>query len=350
MRNLLYSIYLYKVKYIAIFALIVSFYSNAQNSFYNFYEKNNVPQNDFDSLIENYDLDYSKNKNWAFRSDYDDMEKLLPKNLKDTFTENFQVNVFYIHPTTLYSSNRWNSDTSSFGKDPIIKLGLENQASCFAGIANIYAPNYRQMHIYSYVDTVNGYKAYDLAFKDVLQSFKYFLNNINNNNFFILVGHSQGTNHAVRLINEFIQYDNDISSKLLLSYLIGMDVKKKFSFIPPCQSSDDLFCFLSWRTFLKGVYPENWDYGNHVSSINPINWTIDSNISYHDEHEGILLPNRFLLFKNTLSASNHKGLLWLERPKNILLRLYPSRNYHPGDYNLYWKNIRDNFINRMNQL
>ena len=86
MRNLLYNIYLYKVKYISIFALIVSFYSNAQNSFYNFYEKNNVPQNDFDSLIENYDLDYSKNKNWAFRSDYDDMEKLLPKNLKDTLT------------------------------------------------------------------------------------------------------------------------------------------------------------------------------------------------------------------------------------------------------------------------
>ena len=51
-------------------------------------------------------------------------------------------------------------------------------------------------YIYSYIDTVNGYKAYDLAFKDVLQSFKYFLNNINNNNFFILVGHSQGTNHA----------------------------------------------------------------------------------------------------------------------------------------------------------
>ena len=153
-----------------------------------------------------------------------------------------------------------------------------------------------------------------------------------------------------RLINEFIQYDNDISSKLLLSYLIGMDVKKNFSFIPPCQSSDDIFCFLSWRTFLKGIYPDNWDYGNHIASINPINWTVDSNISIHDDHEGILLPNRFLLFKNTLTTRNHKGLLWLDRSKNILLRLYPSSNYHPGDYNLYWKNIRNNFINRMNQL
>ena len=75
------------------------------------------------------------------------MEKLLPKNLKDTLTENFQVNVFYIHPTTLYSSNRWNSDTSSFGKDPIIKLGLENQA-LFVLVTNIYAPNYRQIYIF----------------------------------------------------------------------------------------------------------------------------------------------------------------------------------------------------------
>ena len=32
---------------------------------------------------------------------------------------------------------------------------------------------------------------YDLAFNDVLQSFKYFINNINNDSFFILVGHSQ---------------------------------------------------------------------------------------------------------------------------------------------------------------
>ena len=62
MRNLLYNIYLDKVKYISIFTLIVSFYSNFKIHFINFYEKNNVPQYDFDSLIENYDLDYSKNK------------------------------------------------------------------------------------------------------------------------------------------------------------------------------------------------------------------------------------------------------------------------------------------------
>ena len=51
--------------------------------------------------------------------------------------------------------------------------------------------------------------------KELIDSFNYNdellefpVNNINNDSFFILVGHSQGTNHAVRLINEFIQYDN----------------------------------------------------------------------------------------------------------------------------------------------
>ena len=106
------------------------------------------------------------------------------------------------------------------------------------------------------------------------------------------------------------------------------------------------FCL---RTF-KGVYPDNWDYGNYVSSINPINWTSDTTVSNIYDHDGILLPNKYLVFKNTLTVGNHKGLLWLDRSKNILLRLYPSKNYHPGDYNVYWMNIRNNFINRMMQL
>mgnify|MGYP001195280444 CR=1 FL=1 len=65
------------------------------------------------------------------------------------------------------------------------KLCLENQASVFAGICNIYAPYYRQMHIYGYTDTLNGYPAFHLAYNDVLEAFKYFITHINNENKFI---------------------------------------------------------------------------------------------------------------------------------------------------------------------
>ena len=59
------------------------------------------------------------------------------------------------------------------------------------------------MHIHSYTDTVNGYKAYDLAYNDILNAFKYFISNIKTDNY-IIASHSQGTNHAKRLINEYI--------------------------------------------------------------------------------------------------------------------------------------------------
>ena len=65
------------------------------------------------------------------------------------------------------------------------------------------------MHIHSYTDTVNGYKAYDLAYNDILNAFKYFISNIKTDNY-IIASHSQGTNHAKRLISEYISKNDDI--------------------------------------------------------------------------------------------------------------------------------------------
>tara|TARA_B100000902_G_scaffold63329_2_gene70153 strand:- start:4456 stop:5436 length:981 start_codon:yes stop_codon:yes gene_type:complete len=308
-------------------------------------KENSCPSSDFQENKNDFQLDYSELNNWAFRDDYNNYQDLLPKKIEKE--ENIEINVFFIHPTTLYDSDNWNSDTSSFNDDQGIQLSLENQASCFAGIGSIYAPHYRQMHIHSYTDTINGFKAYNLAYNDVLQAFRYFIKEINNNQYFIIAAHSQGTNHAMRLISEYISKDKLLSKKLILSYLIGMNVKKDFSSVPPCSGPTDLYCFLSWRTFLESTYPNNWEYGNHISSINPISWSIDTISSDKKLHNGILLPNKMLSFKETLSVYNHKGLIWLKKSNNILLNLYPSSNYHPGDYNLYWMNIRKNLKLRL---
>ena len=328
-----------------IFVILLSFGCSIHTTKSILVKENRNPSDDFSEEVNKFQLDYSKLKNWAFRDDYNSFQDLLPKKIKPY--ENREINIFFIHPTTLYSSDRWNSDTSSFNKDKVIQLTLENQASCFAGIGNIYAPNYRQMHIHSYIDTINGYKAFDLAYNDILQAFIYFINEINNNKDFIIASHSQGTNHAMRLITKHISMDQTLSNKLILSYLIGMDVKKDFSIIPPCSSDTDLNCFLSWRTFSEYYYPNDWDYGDHIASINPITWKNDTISNNKKLHNGILLPNKILLFKKSISIYNHKGLLWLKKPNNIILNLYPSKNYHPGDYNLYWMNIRNNLKLRL---
>ena len=87
---------------------------------------------------------------------------------------------------------------ATFLNNTIIDLCLENQASVFAGITDLYVPHYREMHIYSYTDTINGMKAFNVAYNDIETSFKYFLKNKKTDKF-IIASHSQGTNHAKNL-------------------------------------------------------------------------------------------------------------------------------------------------------
>ena len=309
----------------------------------------NIPNKAFNESINNYPLDYSMAKNWMFYADKDDPEKLLPKNYNYQEDSIHDVSVFYIHPTTFYDGRSWNADTSFFRDNKLLKLCLENQASVFAGITKLYAPHYREMHIYSYTDTVNGYKAFDVAYQDVLEAFKYFVKE-NPSNPIIIASHSQGTNHAVRLINEYISFNKKLQKRLVLSYLIGMNIEKNELQMEVCKSTYETDCFLSWRSFNESYYPKTWRYGSNISSVNPITFSTDSIRSSKNQHKGILMPNKKIRFKKTITVSNHLGMLWVKLPKNIIFNRFKSNNYHKADYNLYWVNMRENIKQRLSKL
>lgn len=308
-----------------------------------------IPTQEFNKYQVFVDLDYNNSKNWAFRSDFHDYKKLMPKNYKYTNENKYDVSVFYIHPTSLFSSEYWNADTTHFVNNQFIDLCLENQASVFAGLGELYAPHYREMHIYSYSDTVNGLKAFDVAYKDVLLAFKYFFNNLKTDKF-IIVSHSQGTNHAKKLINEYIYNNVKILDKLVLSYLIGMDISKDEMLINLCEHPHQLNCYLSWRSFNHSYYPFDWKYGDNYISINPIDYTSSFLWTAKKLHKGILLPNKKIFFKKSLSVRNEKGLLWVKLPNNIFLNRFKRNSYHNADFNLFWVNMRSNFISRMENL
>ena len=313
---------------------------------YNYELKN--PVDDFDFEKNSFDLDYDDPKNWSFRFDVDDEREILPKNYKTKNEKKIDLSVFYIHPTSLFSSQDWNADTSHFVNNDFIKLCIENQASVFAGITDLYAPHYREMHIHSYTDTVNGYKAYDLAYNDILNAFKYFISNIKTDNY-IIASHSQGTNHAKRLINEYISKNDDIFNRLVLSYLIGMDVSINEIPIEICEHPKQLNCFLNWRSFNHNYYPKNWNYGLNYVSVNPITFSLDFEESIKKDHMGILLPNQKIYFKKSITAINEQGLLWVKVPKNFITKKFISNSYHRADFNLFWVNIRQNLISRFSK-
>ena len=309
----------------------------------------NIPSKDFNDSIKYHPIDYTDTDNWMFYADKDDALKILPKNYKDEKDSLHDVSVFYIHPTTLYDGTSWNADTSFFRNNKLLRLCLENQASVFAGLTKLYAPHYREMHIYSYTDTVNGYKAFDVAYQDVLEAFKYFINE-NPSNPIIIASHSQGTNHAVRLINEYISLNKNLQKRLVLSYLIGMNIEKDELKIEVCKSANETDCFMSWRSFNESYYPKTWRYGSNISSVNPISFSTDSIWSSKDKHMGILMPNQKIRFKKTITATNHFGILWVKFPNNIIFNRFKSDNYHRADYNLYWMNMRENLKQRLSKL
>jgi hypothetical protein len=309
------------------------------------------PSTTFDISLSPSKPSYDSLFYWAFHPQRDHAKQLLPKNYSDTlFDHSPVIDVFYIHPTSYHSGDNWNASLqdSSLNVSRTDYL-LQNQASVFAGLTRLYAPYYRQMHIDSYTDLSNGYPAFHLAYSDVRSAFLQYWKYWNNGRPFIIAGHSQGTNHAERLIKEVILSREKMFKQLKIAYLLGMPITTISDEFMPCEEESQVDCFVSWRSFRSGFYPSN-PIGDSIVSVNPIHWKTNNIQSDYTNHQGILFPNGKLKYPQSLSVKNHQGMLWIERPKGLILRQYKRDDYHVADINLFWLNIRENLRLRLSNL
>ena len=284
---------------------------------------------------------------WAAHPDKFDPSDLLPKNLIDDTLCLDSIDVFFIPPATYTRGDQWNADVNNEKLNrKTNKTALAYQANVFTGMANIYAPIYRQMHSHGYKDNSNGLKAFDVAYKDVENAFKHYLKYYNNGNRIVIAGHSQGTNLAEKLFTDFILLNDSILKKVELAYLIGMPINKLKASYPACDRPNDLNCFLSWRTFSYGFYP-SYKHGDQIPVTNPISWMKNGSQSLYSSHKGVLFRNRKLKNIQSVSAVVNQGLLWVSFESFPMQKLYERNDYHTSDYNLFWMNIRSNFYERM---
>ena len=100
--------------------------------------------------------DYSKSEHWASLPDKVDAADSIPKKsgLKDLQAA-AKADVFFVHPTIFTdepkNQYKWNADVSDIDLSRQIQLStILNQASIFNGACRIYAPYYRQAHLYSF--------------------------------------------------------------------------------------------------------------------------------------------------------------------------------------------------------
>ena len=341
-RNLLFTFFLINV---------TACKTVAYKTYKLFPEAENTPEHNFDINLSGNTPNYSEIDYWVEHPKKEKHYASLPKNYLDSLDkENPNIDAFFIHPTLYLKGTSWNADINDKKLNKEIgNAAIKNQASVFLGIANIYAPHYRQMHIQSYYDLKNGLQAFEVAYSDVKNAFIYYWENFNKGNKFIIAGHSQGTNHAERLLKEIILKNDSMKNQLLVSYLPGMPIKQFHKDLPPCSSPNQLDCFLSWRSLAEGYFPADWEVSDSIFCVNPISWKIDSLPSQKKNHLGILFQNHKIHYPNSIEAYTDKGVVWIKPIKIPFARFYKMKNYHIADYNLYWINIRNNLRYRLKE-
>lgn len=137
-----------------------------------------------------------------------------------------RVAVFYLHPTLHFFSPKCNvwSEPSTSMKNDLIRV----QVGPFLGFGPIFAPFYREATIMAYsFNTARATRALELAYGDVESAFDQFIAEIPPDMPFFLVGHSQGSDHLVKLFARRFQEDSPghvpgLAQRVVCAYLGGV--------------------------------------------------------------------------------------------------------------------------------
>ncbi|MBH8559725.1 DUF3089 domain-containing protein [Hymenobacter negativus] len=308
------------------------------------------PGRDFEKYTPPPAPDYAQASSWAALPTKKDSADAVPRHstLRDE-QATAAVDVFFIHPTTYYSPRHWNGDVRKKWLNKYTdRTTIKQQASVFNATGRIYAPRYRQATLFSFLDKEpNGEKALELAYSDVRSAFQYYLAHFNQGRAFIIASHSQGTDHATRLLHEFFDKPTPLRRQLVAAYLIGFQVKpNEFTTLKPCADSLATDCYVAYNTSDAGH--ESSMFQPSIA-VNPLTWTLDSTLAPASLNRGAVSIRFKHVHPNFTDAQIHHGQLWVHAPRFKGFPHFPPSgkkklrySRHIADYALFYMNIREN--------
>ena len=326
---------------LAVSALILNSCANKYEAFrshYTFQSRNGSP-------------DYSDLQYWAAHPFKWDPSDSVPRPLQGEPRDS-AVDIFFIHPTTY--TDKMKNDNAAIDDDYInAKTDYSTilyQASVFNSQCRVFAPRYRQAALKMFFDkdTSKRENALAIAYADVVVAFKYYLEHWNNGRPIIIAAHSQGSLLAEQLLQEFFE-DKPLSKQLVVAYVTGWPVPKDFfTSLKMCNDSSQTGCICSWRTFRNGYVPEYLEAEKGNSYVtNPLTWKTDSAYAPRSLNQGSVLFKFNKVYRHTTDGHISNGFLYVGKPKFPWSFLYFTRNYHIGDINLFYVNIRQNIRQRI---
>jgi Protein of unknown function (DUF3089) len=326
-----------------VFIFLLSFSSCSKYSRY----KNNYNFKSVDDAP-----DYSNLNYWAAHPNKWDPSDSIPAPFRQEPVDS-SVDVFFLHPTTYTRMRKMKKNNASID-DAYINAKTDYsailyQASVFNQQCRVFAPRYRQAHIKIFFlkEDDKRKEAFEIAYADIATAFEYYLQHWNNGRPIIIAGHSQGSLMAERLLKDYFE-NKPLQKQLVAAYIPGWSVPKEYySSLKMCSDSLETGCICSWRTFRKGYVPFylKKEKGNSYVT-NPLSWTTDTAFAPRELNKGSVLTKFNKVYKQRSGAQTSNGLLYISKPKFPWSFLYLG-NYHIGDINLFYLNIRENVRQRI---
>jgi len=164
------------------------------------------------------------------------------------------IDCFYVYPTVSMQPGP-NADMAIDAEERgVVKL----QFARFASKCRPFAPLYRQMTIAQLRKAIAGEGAGDqaMAYGDVADAWKYYLEHDNHGRGVVLVGHSQGAGELTHLLQQ--EFDGRPLAKQLVSAILagthvfvkkGSDVGGTFATIPVCRKAGQTGCVIVYNSF-----------------------------------------------------------------------------------------------------
>ncbi|MFH1476991.1 MAG: DUF3089 domain-containing protein [Verrucomicrobiota bacterium] len=321
--------------------------------------------------------DYRSPDTWAALPARHDDADVAPPNTKFIEAQaNARADVFFIHPTGYAKPDSWNGPIDDPNSTSAVSLVMKYLASVFNATARVYAPRYRQATLYAFLDyeTVSGIKALDLAYSDVERAFEHYVKSYNQGRPFILAGHSQGSSHGLRLLQEKI-IGTPLQERLVAAYLIGMAIPQDIPGIKPSRSSNDVGCVISWTSYTTNGNPQFltrdmsiWYGGKYrkcaelsLVQVNPLSWKLHGGAVTASLNPGSLpyydpTGDPPSLVPGVTGADASGPVLIIAKPgvpgfpgsgAEIPILNADFGDYHDYDYVLFYESIRRNAIDRV---
>jgi hypothetical protein len=169
------------------------------------------------------------------------------------------VDCFYVYPTV--DLRLWPASHTDFSDLGAMTRIATDQVARFRYACRVFAPLYRQTTIGTYLQSADNRRPYrEVAVSDVVDAFLHYMGQYNGGRKIVLVGHSQGSEMVVELLQRFFDADPAMREKLLLAMPIGwpLDVQPgqatggTFAHIPECTQRGETGCVVTFRTFADG--------------------------------------------------------------------------------------------------